>query len=90
MSNGRLSPTEQRIYDLLSDGLSHNREELHACLDELANSKALTVFVTHMRAKLRPKGEDIICEYQYKGGWPNRSKSFSYRLARLLASPYNE
>ena len=54
---------EARMLAVLADGLTHTREELHACLYDtegpLSNIKA---HLTSIRKKLRPSGEDIICQ----------------------------
>ena len=56
------TPTEQRIMDLLDDGLPHRREELHRCLsDELAALSAIQPHLSRLRRRLNPKGIDILC-----------------------------
>lgn len=75
----RYTPTQQRMVDVLSDGQPHRREELHACLvDELGAVENIRVHLSALRAKLRPLGEDILCEY--------RGHQFYYRHVRLIAS----
>ena len=34
--NGKFSPTEQKIAEILSDGFRHTREELFSCCDYLS------------------------------------------------------
>jgi hypothetical protein len=54
------TPTQQRIYDLLSDGRMHQRKELEACLnDDMAGQSTLRFHICVMRRKLRPIGENI-------------------------------
>jgi len=68
------------MLEVLKDGLPHDRGELHACLgDELAPFSAVRVHITYLRHKLRPKGQDIICE--------SVNQRFTYRWARTLLSP---
>lgn len=59
----KFTPTEQRILDLLEDGLPHSRKDVIACLnDEMATRLNLNPHLTHLRNKLRPLGQTIICE----------------------------
>lgn len=61
--NGKVTPTQQRILDLLSDGMRHSREEVFTCLnDELQKLENIQVHLCHLRKVLRPKGQDIVCE----------------------------
>lgn len=83
--NGNLTKTEQRIYDLLADGLPHAREELCRCMDdELSKPQAIFTHLNRMRTKLRARGEDIACEYKYE------TRSYAYQLRRTLSNPYRE
>ncbi len=78
MASARFTPTEQRILNLLSDGLPHSREEIRHCLsDELAPKAAIRPHIASIRRVLRLLGEDIICEINPK---------ICYRHVRLLAS----
>lgn len=74
----RWTPIQQRMLEVLADGMPHRAEELHLCLNdtdgEIDNVRA---HLTHMRKKLRPRGQDIICE------WYNRG--FYYRHVRLIS-----
>lgn len=73
----KLTPTQQRIYDYLSDGLPHPRKELQTCLaDELSSLSALRFHLSLLRKKIAHKGEDVICEI--------RAYRISYRLVKLL------
>lgn len=56
-----MTPTQQRIMDVLSDGYAHKRADLLACIDELAEPSALRQHIRRMRKVLRPRGEDIVC-----------------------------
>jgi len=71
--------TQARIVDLLSDGVPHSREELHACLDDdLARLTAAKRHLVEIRKHLRPQGQDIICVLQ--------NRRIMYQWVRLLAS----
>ena len=81
LSNGKFTPTEQRILAILADGMAHTRQELHGCLyDELGGPGNLRVHICNIRKKLLRVGQTILCEL-YRG-------SPHYRHVRLLASPY--
>lgn len=71
-----LTPTEQRIYDVLSDGLAHPSAQLFAVLgDDMTEVNTLSVHLFRMRPKLQRHGRDIVCR---KNGFT------SYRLVRYL------
>ena len=79
MNNGKYTPTQKRILEVLKDGLPHPREEVVGCIaDELAQSNAIRVHLTLLRRKLNPIGLHITIEYV-------RMK-MHYRLVRLLTS----
>lgn len=59
----KFSGVQQRMLDVLSDGLSHTPKELQACLhDELGSITNIRAHLTHLRKKLRPMGSDVLCE----------------------------
>ena len=71
------TPIESRIVEVLSDGLPHKKEELHAKLsDELGQLKNVRSHICNIRKKLRIAGQDIVCEFRKDG--------FFYRQVRLL------
>lgn len=74
------TPTEQRMLKILSDGFPHHKSELQACLYD--EESTIRQHIYNIRAKLRPRGEDIVCELRLHG--------IHYRHVRLLASPYDE
>jgi hypothetical protein len=76
--NGKFSPTEQAIINILSDGTRHTREELFECVDYLSKMSVVRKHVCKIREVLRPIGQDIVCEYWYG--------KLYYRHVRLLAS----
>ena len=76
------TPTERAMLAVLSDGLPHRRQELIACLpDELGLAVNMQMHVSRARKKLRPVGQDIVCEIV--------NRQFCYRHVRLLASACN-
>lgn len=65
--------TEQKIIDLLSDGLPHPRRQLQQCLpgemgeaEEADDFRTLRVHIYNIRRKL-PQNELIVCEVAEKG-----------------------
>ena len=71
-----LTPTQQAIYDILSDGKLHRREELHACLpDELGAPSNVRPHICNLRKRLN--GQEIVCVYRgktiYYWLWPRRN-----------------
>ncbi len=70
MDLNQFTPTQQRILELLEDGMPHHRKELIACLnDELADRILLNQRLCALRKKLRPEGHEIICELGKKTIW---------------------
>ena len=81
-NNNGFTPVQSAILKVLSDGMAHRKQELHGCLmDELGSLTTVRVHLCHIRKKLRPIGEDIICELKNRNIW--------YRHVRLLASAYD-
>lgn len=78
MDLAKLTPIQQRMFALLSDGVLHTALELHGCLeDELGPVANIHAHITALRNKLRPAGVDILCQ---------RGKVSSFRLVRPTAS----
>lgn len=74
----KFTAVEQRMFDLLSDGMDHTRHELYACLsDDMAKLEAIRPHLTSIRKKL-PDGIDIVCLASSAQG-PAR-----YRMVRSL------
>lgn len=74
----RFTETQRKILDVLSDGMPHTKDELHACLsDELAALSAVDFHLTGIRKVIRPVGQDIICQFI--------DKQFKYRLIIVYA-----
>ena len=64
MSDGpvMLSPTEQRLMDLLSDGLPHTKKEMVPCLaDPLGGETNVKTHLHNLRKKLLPRNEAVLC-----------------------------
>lgn len=78
----QFTPTQQAMLKVLSDGMPHTREELHACLpDNLGALSNIRAHIANIRKALRPIGQDVVCEL-FRG-------TIHYRQIRLLASPYD-
>jgi hypothetical protein len=74
-----LPPVQRKMLALLSDGLPHSREELHACLaDELGPITNVAPHVSMIRRAVRLNGEEIVCEYV--------KRRICYRHVRLLVT----
>ena len=73
------TPTEQRILDVLNDGLRHTVDELRHCLTDELSVSAVKVHVCHIRAKLKEVGRDVVAEHQL---FPR--SVWTYRQVRLL------
>jgi hypothetical protein len=73
-----LTATEQKIYDVLSDGLPHTVEELHGMLpDDLAGVSALRKHLSSIRDKIPPH---LLVLTQFI------KRKMYYRLARSITS----
>lgn len=73
-----LTPTETKIFQLLSDGMFHLRDEVRSCLsDELASFNAMALHITNLRKKL-PNGYLVVCVR-------HRGKS-GYQMVRSIPS----
>jgi len=72
------TPIEQRIIDLLSDGLPHDRYDLLECLrDKQASLNSLAAAIMRLRPKVRELGQEIVTEL-FRG-------SIAYRHVLLLS-----
>lgn len=59
--------TQQKIIDVLSDGMPHPMYELIKCLpshgvDHMTERKAVGVHVVAIRKLIRPLDQDIVCQ----------------------------
>lgn len=78
-----LTPTERKILDALADGQKHPKADLHACLhDELCGDNAVSVQLASIRKKLRPLGQDVLCE--------RIANVVTYRHVRIVAKGSDE
>ncbi len=82
----KFTKTQQKILDILADGLPHLRKELWACcpsvqgmdeasIKEFARNRT-NVHLMNIRSKLRLVGQDIVCEVV--------NRRLSYRHVKLL------
>jgi DNA-binding CsgD family transcriptional regulator len=72
------TPTQTRILRVLADGMPHRPEELVAAIgDSESTVENLWPHLTRIRGKLRPRGEDILCQFILR--------RVHYRHVRLLA-----
>lgn len=79
----KLTPTQQRMYDVLQDGGEHGAAELVKCLDdEYAASSTISIHIAALRRHLGQHGLSIAC-IQIPG------HEASYRIQRRLPSPYD-
>lgn len=77
-----LTPTEQRLFDILADGGLHRVNELileGLQGDEVTTKYNLQSHLSKLREKLRAVGEDVL--YQNMGNYS------AYRRVRLLLAP---
>ncbi len=59
-----LTPTQERLLGVLSDGQPHSAEQLMLCLnDELADRKLLHVHLVYLRKKLLPFNHGILVQF---------------------------
>ena len=63
MNANGLTPTQQRLYDVLADGKPHTMPELFECIDDNLGypTKLLNTHVWYLRRKLNPRGLDVTC-----------------------------
>jgi len=79
MNLSEFTPVQRRMLEVLADGRPHTPLELHACLvDELGPVSNIKFHLTTIRKKLRPRGEDIICEIH--------NRKMHYRHVRLISN----
>jgi hypothetical protein len=76
-----VSPIQQQMLEILSDGLPHLRSELHTCCGPSSEKGTVSWHVHRIRQFLKPKGEAIICVLHH-----NR---IHYQHVRLLYNPYD-
>ncbi len=79
----QFTPTEQRFYDLFSDGSPHSILELIRCLHdwESGEKQNVKVQISSLRKKIRGQGLEILI--QYVGG-RGLGKKMHYRMVRTL------
>jgi hypothetical protein len=72
----KLTPTEERLFIVLSDGLPHRTEELKECVED-PYSDSFVKHLSNLRRKLREEHMSIV--------WLNGESVQFYRLMRLVA-----
>lgn len=77
-----LTKTERKIISLLSDGLSHNTNEIKNCLYDVEGAEIATVWkhISNINAKIKPAYEIISVNTRGKP----RIKNLLYRLVRII------
>lgn len=71
-----MTPTQQRMNQVLDDYKSHLREDLVACLwDEQSAPSAIQAHISGLRKVLAYIGEEIICEIS--------GRRITYRKAKI-------
>jgi len=79
------TPLEQRFLNLLSDGNYHHKSEFYTLFNDEQQQcpdKAVSRVITHLRKKLAPKSQNIVCVMRY---WRTY-----YLQVRMLNDPYEE
>jgi len=75
------SVTESKILNVLLDGKPHIPEEIMDSYgDGFTTRKNLAVHICHIRKRLEPRGETIVCLSR------GRVRSIAYQWVRLLPS----
>lgn len=75
-----LTPTQQRMLELLRDEKPHNRFALQKCLrDELGSVAGIKPHLTYLRKKLKPLGYGISCDMMAGENY--------YRLVHFASMP---
>jgi hypothetical protein len=78
----RITKTQVKMLEVLSDGQPHLLDEIKQCLpDELSSIRAVEPHLAQIRKYLRAKGEDILCVFV--------TRRRMYRHVRLLHSSYD-
>lgn len=73
----KLTPTLQRLYDILKDGELHPEADLRSTLnDDMACDMTLPKHISYLRKALAPTGRDVV--YSRRGG--------GYRLVRHITA----
>lgn len=66
MATVKLTPTQQKFFDLMADGQRHYVDEFIALLpDPLGNLDNVQVHIDNLRKIIRTIGEDVVAERVY-------------------------
>jgi len=77
----RFTKTQQKLYDILGDGLPHSKPELAKCLpDDLGVISNIQIHFSNMRKILNPVGQDIVTKHI--------QRRTHYMLVRLISKQY--
>lgn len=57
----QLSPTQQRLFDALSDGLPHTSKSLFGLIDSQAGVESLRIMIYKLKNKLEERGLSVLC-----------------------------
>lgn len=71
-----LTPTQQKLVDILSDGFPRDADQLAKMLDSQTDRSILKVHISYARAVLDKRGMTIVCD--------ERGGRCMYRLARYI------
>jgi len=75
----KLTPTQRRMLDLLSDGKPHKKAELKNLLsDELSKVNTIQYHISLLRSHVRERGQEIVCDLN--------GLSVRYRLVELVGA----
>tara|TARA_R110002020_G_scaffold376130_3_gene587293 strand:+ start:18703 stop:18954 length:252 start_codon:yes stop_codon:yes gene_type:complete len=76
-NNREFTPSQEKILEMLSDGKPHTKYQLKLTYgDEFTSCASLKNLIKKIRKQLRPKGQDILCEYA--------NRTIHYRWVRLI------
>jgi len=78
------TPTQQRMLDVLHDGMPHSVDELKACLPGgTGRHRQVIANVSVLRKRLESEDKHILLLSVF------HNRKLHYRLVRKLANPYN-
>jgi predicted ArsR family transcriptional regulator len=83
MKDDKLTPTEQRIIDMLSDGIGHTVDEIKNCLYDVIGAESVTVrmHLSNINKKILPRYEVVCIKNK---GRPAKGLQAIYRLMRTI------
>lgn len=76
--NGKLPPIQQKMLDILSDGLEHSPRELHECLyDDAGRISNIQMHISNLRKHVHKRGLEIVCRV--------RGYAHTYQMFRRIS-----